>query len=88
MAGHTAAARRKKPKKFIKKAIKRPGALTAKGKAAGLVKGKETLSRSDILTLRASAKKRGDTRTVRQSNLALTLAKLPRARGPRKKKRS
>lgn len=60
--------------RWIKGAIKRPGALREKAKRAGLLgKGGEKLSASDIATLKSRAKKRGDTRTVRQANLAKTL---------------
>lgn len=74
-----------KKQKFIQSAIKRKGALRAKAKRAGLIKGDEKLSASDIATLKARAKRRGDTRTVRQANLATTLKKLPR-RGKKKRR--
>ena len=61
---------------FIQGAIKRPGALRAKAKRKGLVKGDESLSSSDL----ASLSKGGDTRTKRQVNLARTLKHLGRRR--------
>lgn len=61
-------------KRFIQRAIKRPGALRAKAKAAGLIKGDETLSEADLSKLAA----KGSTRTKRQVNLARTLRKLRR----------
>jgi len=60
--------------KWIQKAIKRPGALRAKAKRKGLVKGNEKLSSSDLSKLSSS----GDTRTKRQANLARTLKGLGR----------
>jgi hypothetical protein len=59
-------------KNFIKGAIKHPGALRAKAKKKGLVKGEETLSANDLTKL----KKGGSTQTKRQVNLAKTLKKL------------
>ena len=62
--------------KFIQGAIKRPGALRAKAKRKGLIKGKQMISASDIESLKTGARKTGDTRTLRQANLASTLRKL------------
>lgn len=65
------------PHKFIKRAIKRPGAFTAKAKSAGM-------------SVAAFAKKvlkkgsRASTRTKRQASLARTLRKLGRRRKTRK----
>jgi hypothetical protein len=59
-------------KKWIKSAIKRPGALRAKAKRRGLVKGDEPLSQSDLSKLAAT----GGTRTKRQVALARTLKKM------------
>jgi len=56
-------------KKFIKDAIKRPGALRAKARARGLIKGDEKLSEADLAKLAKS----GDTRTKRQVSLARTM---------------
>lgn len=56
-------------KKFIKKAIKRPGAFRAKAKKQGL-----TTAQFQRKVL--ANPKRFDTRTVRQANLAKTLRKL------------
>lgn len=59
--------------KFIQKAIKRPGALRAKARRKGLVKGEEKLSAADLKKLGG---KGASTRTKRQVNLAKTLKKL------------
>jgi hypothetical protein len=61
---------------FIQRAIKRPGALRAKARRRGLIKGDEPLSQSDLDELRRS----GDTRTKRQVALARTLKRLARRR--------
>lgn len=61
-------------KKWIKGAIKRPGAFSAKAKKAGM-------STSQYARKVLSKGSRASTRTKRQANLALTLGKL------RKKKR-
>jgi len=66
--------------KFIQKAIKRPGALRAKAKRAGLIKGDEPLSQSDLDIMLKRAKARGDLKTVRQINLARTLKRIGRKR--------
>lgn len=63
-------------KRFIQHAIKRPGALRAKAKRMGLIKGDEPLSKEDLQKLAA----KGDTRTKRQVNLARTLKKLSKRR--------
>ena len=63
-------------KRWIQKAIKRPGALRAKAKKAGLVKGEEKLSQTDLNKLA----KKGGTRTKRQVAMARTLKKLGRKR--------
>jgi hypothetical protein len=61
-------------KKFIKRAIKRPGAFAAKAKRA---------KRSTHAHARAVLKKgsKASTRTKRQARLALTLSKLRKRRG-------
>jgi hypothetical protein len=64
-------------KKFIKQAIKKPGALRATAKRAGLLKKGETLSKTDI----AKLKKSKNPKTRKRAQLAETLGKL------RKKKR-
>lgn len=56
---------------WIKGAIKHPGALRAKAKRAGLVKGDAPLSETALGKL----KKQGGT-TAKQANLAETLKKL------------
>ena len=58
-------------KKFIQKAIKRPGALRAKAKTAGAITKEGTIKKSFIVS---KAKKKG--RTGSQARLAITLAKL------------
>lgn len=61
----------KKDKKWIQKAIKRPGAFTAKAKKAG----------KTVSGMAAAVTKNPDkysTRTVRQANLAKTLKKINR----------
>ena len=64
-------ARRKK--KFIKKAIKRPGAFRAKAKRAGM----STNAYARKVTRKGS---KASARTKRQANLALTLGKMRRKR--------
>lgn len=58
-------------KKWIQKAIKRPGAFSAKAKRAGM----STQEYASKVTKPGS---KADTRTKRQANLAKTLAKLRR----------
>lgn len=58
-------------KKWIQKAIKRPGAFSAKAKRAGM----STQEYASEVTKPGS---KADTRTKRQANLAKTLAKLRR----------
>lgn len=65
---------KKSDKHWIEKAVKHPGALRAKAKAKGLVKGKEKLSQSDLDKLEES----GDTRTKKQVALAKTFQKMRR----------
>lgn len=63
----------KKKKKFIKKAIKRPGALT------NFAKRNKTLNKDGTINLDKTetlARKRDNTRVLRQVNLARTLRKL------------
>lgn len=60
-----------KKKNFIKAAIKRKGALTAKAKAVGGISKKGTIKKSFITK---AAKESG--RTGRQARLAITLSKL------------
>jgi hypothetical protein len=59
--------------KWIAGAIKHPGALRATAKREGLLKGDETLSDSDLATLRRKAQKMGNTLLMRRVNLAKTL---------------
>lgn len=70
MPSHTAAEKAKN-RNFIQKAIKRPGAFTAKAKTAGALTKRGTIKRSFTL---AEAKKPG--LTGQQARLALTLGKL------------
>ncbi len=66
-------------KKWIQSAIKRPDALKRKALRAGLIKSMdERLSQTDLAKLASQAKKKGDTTTLRQVNLARTLIKLNR----------
>lgn len=65
----------REPKKWIAGAIKRPGALRATAKRAGLLKGEEKLSGSDLAKLGRRAERTGNTRLQRQVNLARTLRK-------------
>ena len=60
--------------KFIQKAIRHPGALRAKARRKGLIRGKETLTSSDLSKLAQS----GSTTTKRQVALARTLKRLGR----------
>jgi hypothetical protein len=60
-------------RKWIQKAIKRPGAFRAKAKRAGM-------STMEYARKVAANPERYDTRTVRQARLALTLRKLARRR--------
>lgn len=60
-------------RKWIRAAIRRPGALRRK---AGLKpSGDGKLSEEKLSSLYAAAKKRGDTRTMKQINLARTMRK-------------
>lgn len=59
-------------KNWIKGAIKHPGALRAKAKAKGLVKGDNPLSAAALEALSKS----GSTQTKRQVALAKTLKKM------------
>jgi len=63
-------------KKWIQGAIKHPGALTKKAKAAGM----------SVSAYISNPPKGVSTQTKRQINLAKTLKSLPRHRGPRKAK--
>lgn len=60
------------PKKWIKGAIKHPGALREKAMRMGLVKKGESLSDADLNRLSKS----GDTKTKRRVALARTLKKM------------
>ena len=80
MPSHTTAERKKNrtlPKLNIDKAIKRPGAFTARAKKAGDLTGKGTIKKSFTLQ---QAKKPG--LAGQQARFALTLAKVR----PKKKK--
>jgi hypothetical protein len=61
-------------KKWIQGAIKRPGALRRK---AGVKEG-ENIPQSKLASMAATAKRTGDTTTLRQVNLARTLKKMRR----------
>jgi len=74
-------------KKWISGAIKRPGALRAKfARWYGLKPGK-LISRSMYSKGYARAKREGDTRTMRQINMARTLRKIGRKRKAKKVRR-
>lgn len=60
------------PKNWIKGAIKRPGALRKK---LG-VKGDEKISAKKLTSAKKTAKKKGDSRTLKQIALAKTLKKM------------
>lgn len=64
--------------KFIQRAIRHPGALRATARRAGLIKGDQKLSASDVATLQARARRTGNTTLLRRANLAKTLSKLRR----------
>jgi len=62
---------------WIKTAIKRPGALRATAKRAGLLRGEgDTLSMADMAALHARAEKSGDTTLMRRVNMARTLGRM------------
>jgi hypothetical protein len=63
-------------KKWIKGAIKHPGALRSTAKRTGMVKGNETLSESDLDRLSAKAERTGNTKLAKRVNLARTLRKM------------
>jgi len=65
----------KKSSDWIRRAIKRPGALRAKAKKAGAITKSGQI---DVDWLRKQAK--GNSRTARQARLALTLRKLSKRR--------
>jgi|TARA_B110000908_G_C10247909_1_gene449937 hypothetical protein len=60
-----------KKKNWIKKAIKKPGSLTATAKRAGAVKADGTIKKS---WLREKAK--GSGKTAKRARLAITLSKM------------
>jgi len=61
----------------IQKAIKRPGALRKTAQRKGLLEGKnDKLTKSDLDKLERFARKHGDSRLLKQVNLARTLSKL------------
>lgn len=68
---------KKAPKNFIQGAIKHPGALTKKAKAAG----------KTVAQYIASPPKNASPETMKQINFAKMLKGLPRHTGPRKKKK-
>ena len=72
--------RRKNPKKWIKKAIKRPGALRRKFARWYGLKANKKISASMYAKGYKRAKKKGDTRTMRQINMARTLLKIRKKR--------
>lgn len=72
-------AARRRSGNWIKSAIKRPGALRAKARAAGALTKSGNID-PDWLQEQAS---KGNTRTARQARLALTLRRLNRRRKSR-----
>lgn len=70
-------AKKKAPKNFIQKAIKHPGALTKKAKAAG----------KTVDQYIANPPKNASAQTKKQIAFAKMLKGLPRHTGPRKKKK-
>ena len=66
-------------KKWIQKAIKKPGALRATAKRMGLLKEGQTLSQSDLAKMSSKAKKSGNTKLKRRIALAKTLKKMKRS---------
>lgn len=60
---------------WIQGAIGHPGALRRTASHMGLVKGSESLSRSDLDKIMAQAHKSGNATLVRRVNLAKTLRK-------------
>ncbi len=62
-------------KRFIKKAIKKPGSLRATAKRMGLISGDETLSGADLTKLEAKGGL-----TARRARLARTLQRLGKKR--------
>lgn len=67
--------------KWIQKANIKEGALRSKAKKSGLIKKGEKLSKSDLSKLESQAQKKGDTKTIRQVNLAKTFKKMGRKKG-------
>lgn len=64
-------------KRWIQKAVnpRTKGVLRAKAKRRGLIKGTESMSESDLDRLHAEAKRRGDTKTMRQVQFARNVRK-------------
>lgn len=72
----------KKPaKNFIKKAIKKPGALRATAKKMGMLKNDQTLTMADLNMLAKSK----DPKTRQRANFAKMLMHLPKRGGGKKK---
>ncbi len=72
-------------RKWISKAIKRPGALRRKFSRWYGLKPNQKIPASMYAKGYKRAKKRGDTRTMRQINLAKTLSRMDRKRKRRRK---
>ena len=84
-------AKKKKKPKFIAKAIGKEGALKAQAVRLGVLKSKnDTLTSAKLSALESKAKsmknKTAAATLMKRVNLARTLRKLPRAKGPKKKK--
>jgi len=74
---------KKKPKKWIKGAIKRPGALKAKAKRAGALTASGSIKLS---WLRSKAK--GNSRTAKQARLAITMRGFRKKKGAKKRRKT
>lgn len=77
---------KKRKKKWVQKAISRPGALRKTAKRMGLIKGEEKLSASDLNKLERHAERTKNQRLEKQVHLARTL-KGPKVGGRKKKKK-
>lgn len=69
-----------KRKKWIQKAIKRPGALRRTAKRLGIIKGDEKLTEAKLAKLAAHARKTGNKTLLRRVALARTLKRMGRRR--------
>jgi len=65
-------------RKWIQRAIKKPGALRATAKRLGIIKGDQKLSASALKRLEAHARKTGNKKLLKRVVLARTLKKMHR----------